>query len=89
MKCIKNNLTNEVRRVSDEHADHLVSFVNKSMGTPLWSFCPKSEWKALRPKDFVNPETLVPKLSQEEKAQRQRSKKDAYKAQKRAARLNQ
>jgi hypothetical protein len=81
MKCVKNSNTNEVKRVSNETADRLVATGN-------FSFCPKAEWKAMRPKDFVNPEPLAPKLTQEEKALRQRSKKDAYKAQKKAARLN-
>jgi hypothetical protein len=80
MKCVKNTNTNEVKRVSNETANRLVA-------AGSYAFCPKSEWKALRPKDFVNPETLAPRLSQEEKAQRQSSKKDAYKAQKRAARF--
>jgi hypothetical protein len=80
MKCVKNTSTNEVKRVSNEAAERLVANGN-------YAFCPKSEWKALRPKDFVNPETLAPKLSQKEKTQRQRSKKEAYRAQKAAAQL--
>ena len=41
MKCVMNNLTLEVKRVSDENAERLVAKND-------YKYCPKSEWKALR-----------------------------------------
>jgi hypothetical protein len=38
MKCVKSNLDNEVRRVSEDRA---INLVNKG-----WKFVPKSEWKS-------------------------------------------
>ena len=51
MKCVKNNLTSEVKRLSNEQAENRVATLDKSCeanGIMLWSYCPKSEWKALR-----------------------------------------
>ena len=42
MKCIRNLSNNEVKRVRDEQAEHMVDNTN------TWEFCPKSAWKALR-----------------------------------------
>ena len=41
MKCIKNNETGEIKRVSEENAVHQVS-------SGKWSFAPKQEWKKIR-----------------------------------------
>jgi hypothetical protein len=43
MKTIKNIKSNEVKRVTDEVAEKTVVGINN------WEYCPKSEWKALRP----------------------------------------
>jgi hypothetical protein len=40
MKCVKSEKTGEIKRVSNEHAEELVS--------KGWSFIPKKEWKAFR-----------------------------------------
>ncbi len=40
MKCVK-YLSGEVRRITDTHANELVSL-------GVGKYCPKSEWKALR-----------------------------------------
>ena len=41
MKCIHNAKTNEVRRVSNEHASVLVA-------TGFWSYTDKTKWKQHR-----------------------------------------
>ena len=46
MKCVKNKESQEVRRLSDEIASNRVN-------TGQWSFCLKSEWKALRDKPVI------------------------------------
>ena len=72
MKCVKNNLTGEVKRVSDDIAATQVAFINKSMGTALWSYCPKSEWKALRVKPV---EVIVHTDDQKREIQRKADKR--------------
>jgi hypothetical protein len=41
MKCLKNTTNGNIIRVDNKTAD--------SMSGRTWVFCPKSEWKALRP----------------------------------------
>jgi len=54
MKCIKNNKTNEVRRVEDIVAQRKVG--------STWSYVPKSEWKAVT--------RVTPTISVEEKVEK-------------------
>ncbi len=46
MKCIKNNKTGDIKRVSDSEAYNMVG--------STWSFIAKSEWKAATRKVKVN-----------------------------------
>lgn len=45
MKCIK-SITGEIKRVSNDQASRLVS-------TGSYSYCPKAEWKLVRPSTTV------------------------------------
>jgi len=55
MKTIKNLKTNEIKRVTDEVADKTVNvtklydFDLSKASNKDWAYCPKSEWKVLRP----------------------------------------
>jgi hypothetical protein len=69
MKCIKNNKTGEISRVSDEVA--LVQ-VEKRLE---YSYVPKSEWKSqIRPEGFVKEKQ--PTVNSEGKPRRNREKKN-------------
>ena len=72
MKCVKNLNTNEVKRVSDKSAEYITS----RQGTPVWKFCPKSEWKALR----IQP--VAPIVHTDEQKQEQARKADKRKQEK-------
>lgn len=65
MKTIRNNITAEVKRVSEEMATSRVS-------TGRWSFCPKGDWKALR---TDTEDVKVPTLDQQLKISRRADKK--------------
>lgn len=83
MKTLKNNKTNEIKRVDDKTARTMVS--QTFLG---WEYCPKSLWKETRPSKSkqveVTEETKtsennlsdkkVRKMRREEKAQRHASK---------------
>ena len=72
MKCIRNNDTKEVKRVSNDNATYQVE-------KGKWSFCPKSEWKALRVKPV---ETIVHTIEQEREIHGRIEKKKYQKGQK-------
>lgn len=41
MKCLRNKITDEIRRVSNERAESMIA------NNDSWSYCPKSYWKTL------------------------------------------
>jgi hypothetical protein len=45
MKCIKDGVSGEIRRVPNEEAEHKVRSY-----PAIWRYCSKSEWKAARNK---------------------------------------
>lgn len=74
MKCVKNNTTNEIKRVSDTHAEELV---NKG-----WAYIPKKEWKETVRKVAAAPDALTlsdtPEVKKEPKPKKIPGKKQAY-----------
>lgn len=69
MKCIKNNNTGEISRVTDEVALYKVE---KRME---YSYVPKSEWKLqTRPEGFVKEKQIT--VNSEGKPRRNREKKN-------------
>jgi hypothetical protein len=71
MKCVKNH-TGDIKRVSNEQAERLVS-------NGVHTYCPKSEWKALRPAVVIKAEAVVSKETPEERANRIARKADKQK----------
>lgn len=66
MKCIKNQTTGEIRRVTET-----VAYQMEKLG---WGFIPKSEWKSvIRPEVVKTAEKVV---NEEGKVRRNREKKN-------------
>ena len=45
MKCVRNTISGQIKRSSDENAQLIVEVLP---GKGEWVYCAKSEWKALR-----------------------------------------
>jgi hypothetical protein len=71
MKCVKNH-TGDIKRVSNEQAERLVS-------NGVHTYCPKSEWKALRVAPVV---AIVHTDEQKREIQRKADKRKQERAKK-------
>jgi hypothetical protein len=75
MKCVKLIHTGEVKRVSNEQADRCVK-------TGTHTFCPKSEWKALR----VTPVVAIVHTDEQKREIQRKADKRKHSADKRSYR---
>ena len=84
MKCVKNNQTGAVKRCTDYSAENLVGPPGVKNPSGIYTYCPKSEWKALRTV-AVTEATMTEEQSREatrkaDKKKMQKDKRDYRKA---------